>query len=125
MPTVKAQGKNISCDVGANLRRVLLNHGVDLYNGNAKIFNCRGAGTCGTCAVKVEGDVSEPAWREKLRLSLPPHSGKNSRLACQARVLGDVKVIKNDGFSGEKDYPVWTSEQASISSNRERVGSKL
>nr|WP_228041049.1 hypothetical protein [Nodosilinea sp. LEGE 07088] len=46
MPTVSAQGKIMTCEAGANLRRVLLAHGVDLYNGQAGMIDCRGLGTC-------------------------------------------------------------------------------
>ena len=111
MPTIKAQGKTITCDRGANLRRVLLAHNVELYNGNAKLINCRGIGTCGTCAVELEGEVSAPNWKDKTRTSLPPHAAKNNRrLACQTKVLGDVSVAKYDGFWGQGTKLVWQSE---------------
>ncbi|HAA30078.1 MAG TPA: (2Fe-2S)-binding protein [Cyanobacteria bacterium UBA8553] len=111
MPKVAAQGKTFECDRYSNLRQVLLEHGVELYNGNAKIINCMGIGTCGTCAVEVEGEVSEPNWKDKTRRSLPPHSPeKNRRLACQTKVLGDVKVTKFEGFWGQGDQSVWTPE---------------
>ena len=67
MPKVTAQGKTFECESGSNLRKVLLDHGVELYNVNAKIINCMGIGTCGTCAVQVEGLVSEPNWKDKAR----------------------------------------------------------
>lgn len=36
--------------------------------------------------------------------SLPPHSlDRNRRLACQTRVLGDIEVIKYNGFWGQGD----------------------
>ncbi|MFP4009246.1 MAG: 2Fe-2S iron-sulfur cluster-binding protein [Spirulinaceae cyanobacterium] len=102
MPTISVQGKIITCDRGANLRKVLLKHGVDLYNGNAKIINCMGIGTCGTCAVEIEGEVSAPNWKDKARRSLPPHSPtSNRRLACQTQVLGNIKVKKYNGFWGQ------------------------
>lgn len=112
MPTVTAQGKTFECEQGANLRRVLLEQGVELYNQSASVINCRGIGTCGTCAVTIEGEVSDMSWREKTRLSVPPHSPeknleKNRRLACQIKVMGDVKVSKYDGFWGQGDRPVW------------------
>lgn len=111
MPKVTAQGKTFECAPGANLRKVLLENGVELYNDKAKQMNCRGIGTCGTCAVKVEGQVSEPSWREKGRLSLPPHSpSKNLRLACQTKVSGDVSVTKYEGMWGQGDRTVWTPE---------------
>ncbi len=48
MPQVMAQGKTFTCDQGANLRKVLLENNIDLYNGNARVINCHGLGTCGT-----------------------------------------------------------------------------
>ncbi|MBD1845041.1 (2Fe-2S)-binding protein [Cyanobacteria bacterium FACHB-63] len=111
MPKITAQGKTIECESGANLRQVLIRNGIDLYNGNATGINCRGIGTCGTCAVEVEGAVSEMEWREKARLSLPPHNPENSRrLACQVRVLGDVRLTKHGGFWGQTNAIEWKPE---------------
>jgi ferredoxin len=111
MPKVLAQGKTIECYARANLRKVLLENGIDLYNGGAKVINCRGIGSCGTCAVKVEGEVSPVNWRDKARRSLPPHSPTAElRLACQTQVLGDVNVTKFDGFWGQGSQIVWTPE---------------
>lgn len=111
MPTIHAQGKTFTCETGANLRQVLLKNGVQVYNGASSTINCHGFGTCGTCAVAVEGAVSEMSGREKTRLSLPPHSlSKNRRLSCQVKVLGDVNVTKYDGFWGQGNQVVWRSE---------------
>ncbi|USR92251.1 (2Fe-2S)-binding protein [Phormidium yuhuli AB48] len=111
MPTVFAAGKTIECDRGANLRDLLLRQGIALYNGKASLINCRGIGSCGTCAVAVEGEVSEANWRDRTRRSLPPHERQRSlRLACQTQVLGDVRVTKFDGFWGQGTIPVWTSD---------------
>lgn len=111
MVTVRAQGKTIECDRGANLRQVLLKNDIAVYNGKAAIVNCHGLGTCGTCAVEVEGEVSEPSWREKARLSLPPHSPtSNRRLSCQTQVLGDIQVTKYDGLWGQGSDTVWTAQ---------------
>lgn len=102
MPTITIGQKTITSPPGANLRRVLLEHGVQLYNGQAKYINCRGIGTCGTCAVEIDGEVSAPNWKDKARRSLPPHNpGRNLRLACQTKVLGDIRVKKYDGFWGQ------------------------
>ena len=110
MPTVSAQGRTIQCEVGANLRQVLLANGVDLYNGQAQVINCRGIGTCGTCAVAIDGEVSEANWKDRARRSLPPHDrDRNLRLACQTQVLGDITVTKYDGFWGQGDQPVWSA----------------
>jgi len=114
MPTVRANGKTISCPAGTNLRRLLLDAGIDLYNGNASLINCRSLGTCGTCAVRIDGDagaVNEANWRDRTRRSLPPHDvDRDLRLACQTQVLGDIAVTKYDGFWGQGTQPVWTAD---------------
>ncbi|MEB3309615.1 MAG: 2Fe-2S iron-sulfur cluster-binding protein [Snowella sp.] len=109
MPKITAQGKTIECESGANLRQVLLKNQVNPHNGNAVLINCRGIGTCGTCAVAIAGKVSDPNWREKARLSLPPHEqGTTRRLACQVQVLGDIEVTKFDGFWGQGSNVQWS-----------------
>jgi ferredoxin len=112
MLTITAQGQTVECAMGANLRQVLRQQGIALYNGQANIINCRGIGTCGTCAVYIEGPVSEANWRDRTRRSLPPHDpDRELRLACQTQVLGDLRVTKYDGFWGQGTHPVWTPEQ--------------
>ena len=97
--------------MGANLRQVLLREGLELYNGAATVINCRSLGTCGTCAVTIsgaQGSVSPMGWKEKTRLSLPPHDGSlDRRLACQVKVLGDIEVHKMQGFWGQGQEEVW------------------
>jgi ferredoxin len=111
MPTITAQGKTFECPAGANLRQVLLQNGVDLYNAQAQVINCHGLGTCGTCAVQIEGAVSEVNWRDRARRALPPHTPqRNLRLACQTQVLGDIRVTKYNGFWGQGTEVVWTAE---------------
>ena len=115
MPIVMAQGKSIDCPIGANLRQVLLEHEVALYNGGSKVINCHSIGTCGTCAVEISGNVSPLNWKEKLRFALHPHSlvgsrEKLRRLACQVTVLGNIEVTKYNQFWGQGDTIVWTGD---------------
>ncbi len=106
MPTVHFADQTVECPHGANLRVVLLRARLPLYNGVARALHCRGRGACGTCAVLVEGPVSEPTSAEHLRLRLPPHrSDAGLRLACQCSVLGDLKVTKYEGLWGQRSDP--------------------
>ncbi|WP_218081435.1 2Fe-2S iron-sulfur cluster-binding protein [Anthocerotibacter panamensis] len=96
MALIQVGNQLIPCNEGDNLRQVLLDNKVPLYNGPAKVINCMGLGTCGTCAVEVRGPVSERSLPEKLRTALL----KDRRLACQVQVLGDITVVKHEGMWG-------------------------
>jgi ferredoxin len=103
MPTVRYRGEEIPCERGAVLRDVLLAADQSPHNGGANVLNCRGLGSCGTCAVSVRGPVTDRTARERARLSVPPHDpAAGLRLACQTRVLDDVTVEKHPGFWGHR-----------------------
>ena len=103
MPTVDFRGERIECESGAILRDVLLDAGLSPHNGPTAV-SCHGLGTCGTCAVAIEGDIDEPNSRERWRLDFPPHDADSGlRLACQVRVTDDLRVEKRPGFWGHRD----------------------
>lgn len=102
MPVIDYQGTKIVCEKGANLRQVLIAHNLYPHNGNSKMANCCGIGSCGTCAVRVCGQQSPLTRIEKIRLNLPPHHfEKGLRLSCQVKVTHDIAVIKGEGFWGQ------------------------
>ena len=103
MPTVYFNGRAIECEEGAVLRDVLLDAGETPHNDQAEVINCRGFGTCGTCAVMiVDGEVAPKNAREQWRLDFPPHrEGSGLRLACQIEVHVDLAVRKYPGFWGQ------------------------
>lgn len=104
-----------TCSEGDNLRAVLLRQGLAVHNGGAAVINCRGLGTCGTCAVQIQGEVTPPNWRDTARRSLPPHDPKRDRrLACQTNVLGDITVTKFDGFWGQGTRPIAIAQQTTV-----------
>lgn len=115
MPTITAEGKTFEVAEGTNLRQALLDQTIDLYSEGAKVFNCHGHGTCGTCLVLVEGTVSEPTKLENARMAVPPHSAhKERRLACQVKVSGDIRVTRFDGYFGEGEQPLWTPDRGLV-----------
>lgn len=103
MPTVRFNGRDIECEEGERLRDVLLRAGETPHNDQARWLNCKGFGTCGTCAIEVvSGDVPPRNGRESWRLDFPPHDEDSGlRLACQIPVTGDLVVRKHPGFWGQ------------------------
>ena len=105
MPIVRFQGREIDVPSGTRLRKALLDAGLSPHNGEARWFNCKGLGSCGTCAVRVqavEGPVHDRSRMERWRLDFHPHRRSSGlRLACQLRVEGDLEVTKYPGFWGQ------------------------
>lgn len=105
MPTIEVEGQIQEVEKGENLRKVLRKHFPGfLYRPPMNLIHCRGLGTCGTCAVKIEGQTTKVTAMEKWRLNFPPHSHaeeKGLRLACQVSVIDDLKVQKLAGLWGQ------------------------
>ncbi len=122
MPKITAEGKTFDVAAATNLREALLEQDLDLYSQGAKILNCHGHGICGTCLVQVEGAVSAPTQIEMARMAFPPHSAhQDRRLACQVKVLGDVRVTRFDGHFGEGAQIRWTPEQGLVEAPQSMV----
>jgi ferredoxin len=65
---------------------------------------CGGHALCGTCAmVVVDGPLSEPTEIERYFIEGWGYH-PNFRLACQARALGDIRVVccMDEGYDPEK-----------------------
>ena len=100
---VEFKNKIIEIEKGRNLLRELKRNKLSPYNGFSNYFNCKGLGSCGTCAIEIEGACNKPTKMEQWRLNFPPHKKENNlRLACQVRVMGDLKIKKHAGFWGHK-----------------------
>lgn len=114
MPLVRVGSRVLPCADGARLRDVLRDGGVPVYQDPTGLVRCHGLGTCGTCAFAVAapdgtpldpeaGPLSAPTAPERWRLGFPPHAdglAHGLRLTCQARVHGDVTVVRRGGFWG-------------------------
>lgn len=97
-------GKTIAVSSEVNLRTSLKEHRAELYHPFMLPIHCRGLGTCGTCAVYVEGQTTDPTAMEKWRLNFPPHKNgleNGLRLACQCKPISDLKLVKQEGKWGQ------------------------
>jgi ferredoxin len=102
MPTVRFRGRVLTCLPGTVLRDVLLAADLSPHNDASRVVHCPGIGSCGTCAVSIQGEVGPLTAMERWRLAFPPHRPESGlRLACQVRVTSDLEVTKHAGFWGQ------------------------
>ena len=98
MATVKIEPVNARVSIPENetLLSGLLSQRLNILQ------ECERRGMCATCHVQVNkgGENLTPIQsREKRTLSMLPQCGSNSRLSCQARVLGgDIEVEVPEGM---------------------------
>ena len=88
---IEPVGKEMDVRTATTIVQALLSQG----NGRVKQV-CGGKGLCATCHVKVRsgvGALSPVTARERSTLSLITGAGSTSRLACQAKVLGDGVIV--------------------------------
>jgi ferredoxin len=86
---VGADPKEVECQTNSPVGLGLLSSGLNIP------MLCGGKGLCATCHVHVvEGaeNLSPIEPREERALNLLSGRAPNSRLSCQARILGDVRV---------------------------------
>lgn len=82
------QRHELQVPVGANLRQVLLQHGLSPYVPLTQNLNCGGRGICATCGVWIERETPMPThWHDHLayRYGYP-------RLSCQIQVVDGMEI---------------------------------
>ncbi|HYD48189.1 MAG TPA: 2Fe-2S iron-sulfur cluster-binding protein [Terriglobales bacterium] len=105
MPTVYfvKEGRAIECPVGTNLRDLARENGIQLYVFPHNLGHCRGFGLCGTCRVKIDEPraVSPRTGKDEWKCAW---EGEHIRLACQTKVLADLKV-----YTTPRKILAWTN----------------
>jgi ferredoxin len=111
MPKIKfvKEKKEVEVEPGANLRKAAIREGIELYPGLHQYVNCMGWGQCASCRVHITRgieNVSPQGFFEKFRLMTGPITAfarlgheQELRLACQARVNGDIEVETQPGVN--------------------------
>jgi len=98
MPKVRFFREGVECEaaLGANLREIAIQNGVQIYRSWHIPMNCRGQGKCGSCRVEVSDPAAvEPAVRTAVedKHLAKLFSDATTRLACQVGVCGDLSVL--------------------------------
>jgi ferredoxin len=104
MPKVEAETgagvQTVEAAQGRKLTLALEDAGIDI------LHRCGGNAKCTTCRVEIlEGDAGEMNNAERERLARETGLAENTRLSCQVRVAGDmrVRVLRQLSTSGLPD----------------------
>jgi len=84
--------QTITTTPGADVRQVLTDHGINVYQSFTRWTNCKGKQLCGTCIVNLtEGGVYTN--RKRMDESSTLRENQDTyRLSCVTFVYGDVTV---------------------------------
>lgn len=112
MPIIKfeREGRSIEVPKGANLRKVALKAGINVYKGINQFLNCQGHGLCGTCRVEIiQGDKNvnsktpKEEWVLKGKFLIAYKVNPNLRLSCQVKVEDDIVVLTMPNYEIDKE----------------------
>ncbi|KAL7529667.1 hypothetical protein ACHAXR_003087 [Thalassiosira sp. AJA248-18] len=84
--------RQIEAKAGCNVRQILTDNGINVYQSVTRWTNCKGKQLCGTCIVNVadgEGSTNRKSLDEASTLRENPES---YRLSCVTFAYGDVTV---------------------------------
>lgn len=84
--------RTIEAKAGCNLRQVLTDNGINVYQSFTRWTNCKGKQLCGTCIVNIangSGDTNRKSLDEASTLRENPES---YRLSCVTFAYGDITV---------------------------------
>lgn len=96
--TFHREHRSFEVEAGTNLREFMQRVDVTPYAGLDVLTNCRGHNFCGTCAVEVvDGKGASPRGQDEEatltgNLAIARVVEKNTRLACQTNIVGDIVV---------------------------------
>jgi len=82
----------IDAPVGCNVRKVLTDNGINVYQSVTRWTNCKGKQLCGTCIVNVSGGSDATNRKSLDEASTLRENPDSYRLSCVTFAYGDVTV---------------------------------
>lgn len=84
---VKLQAK-----AGVNIRELLIDNGINVYQSVTRFTNCKGKQLCGTCIVNVANGLESTNWKSMDEASTLRDNPDSYRLSCVSFAYGDITV---------------------------------
>jgi len=84
--------RHIEAAAGCNVRQVLTDNGINVYQSVTRWTNCKGKQLCGTCIVNVTGGAGSTNRKSLDEASTLRENPESYRLSCVTFAYGDVTV---------------------------------
>jgi ferredoxin len=82
----------LEAPTGANVRQLLVDNGINVYQSLTRWTNCKGKQLCGTCIVNVVDGAPNTNWKSMDEASTLRANPDSYRLSCVTFAHGDVTV---------------------------------
>lgn len=90
MVKIRLGDKEVMCEKGDNLREVLVRHDLLSEGEGASWGLCKGTLQCGTCMIRINGDVRDLAQNSGNISTM--HLSGELRRSCRISVQGDLTL---------------------------------
>ncbi|KAL3784800.1 hypothetical protein HJC23_013840 [Cyclotella cryptica] len=84
--------RKIQAKAGCNIRKILTENGINVYQSVTRWTNCKGKQLCGTCIVNIADGGSSTNRKSLDEASTLRENPESYRLSCVAFAYGDVTV---------------------------------
>ena len=82
----------LQAEPGVNVRELLVNNGINVYQSITRWTNCKGKQLCGTCIVNVTNGSPNTNWKSMDEASTLRANPDSYRLSCVTFAHGDITV---------------------------------
>jgi ferredoxin len=82
----------LKAPAGVNLRQLLVDNGINVYQSVTRWTNCKGKQLCGTCIVNMAEGIGSTNWKSMDEASTLRENPESYRLSCVTFAHGDITV---------------------------------
>jgi ferredoxin len=82
----------LKAPAGINIRQLLLDNGINVYQSLTRFTNCKGKQLCGTCIVNIKEGSESTNWKSTDEASTLRDNPDSYRLSCVSFAYGDITV---------------------------------
>jgi ferredoxin len=82
----------LQAPAGTNVRQLLVDNGINVYQSITRWTNCKGKQLCGTCIVNIADGLPNTNWKSMDEASTLRSNPDSYRLSCVTFAHGDVTV---------------------------------